>query len=1130
VARQLKIELDLDSSGFTAKITDASGGVRKFNTAVSQTAKSVQNMERRVHGLLATTRDLTLILSQARTAIYNMRTVFTGWIESIVATNIQIERMTYLLANMSSGLTVTERFKEAGDNLDYLFAKAKNAPFSINALTDSFVKMKSVGIDPAAGALDSLTDSVAAFGGTDDVLKRASVAIQQMGGKGVISMEELRQQLGEAVPNAVVLMARSMGLTYKELVDKISKGQVEAGSALGKMFGEFERAFGGASQRLMDSFGGKLSVLKTNLIEFATTVGGLQEGQAGFGEGSFMATLTTQLDRLVDIAGSPNLKVFAANLGTGLASSINVLVKVVGYMVQYKDAIIAAGKAFAIYLGSQIVVGTLNSMKTAALAAATQFSMLGGAFTKAGAGASLFGTAVQMMSLRMVTAGAGAKALGQGLAMIGKGLFAALGPIGLFVSAAFFAADAMGFFKDRTAEARQAVADFNRDLFSQEGLDSLTEGVKNADAEIQKLQKSRQGARNKQSDFREKGQSFDTKEDIDKKIKELQAQREQYLLQIERGLPVVIQQRTDSDLAIAERSIQRQVGNVRSAYAKAGTEIDLERVRIADDKNLSTSQRQDAELDLNARYAALIKQSYQEEIDVYQSYADELVAIGGALKDGAAVSTFNETIIGNAKTTDEAIARVSSTWEGVSARIIELRANAASAEAIAASANKILDSSKDGDTEKTAAIVTRLNSMRAKVAELGAEYEGTSGEVAKFNQQVLQGQYKDATAAQVKEGRELAQTIDATTEALKRQTSNDNLNKRLSTEFERATAAADAMILAITGGMSEAEAETARYNETVNQITRGITDATSATLDMADATKLAFLTTRGAEYANQLKQQTVTIETGILRQRAAKEADYAADLTRIDEIIDLSRYSGEARVAIEKIVADYKDARHRQFVEESKTGFQKMLDNWMDTTEAMDGAQQKWLGDFTDGLIEGELNFKDFTVSILKDIAKIIIRAQIAAALTAAIGAITGSFGGGSNAVQGPATGGLAGTIYHSGGIVGESVGGTRSMSAGLLAMAKRYHSGGFPGLKNDEVPAILQKGERVSTVQEQRAGNAGAGLNVYVNITNESGQEMQEQSRQQAFDGESYVIDIVTAAAGRPGKMRSAMKEAANG
>ena len=50
----------------------------------------------------------------------------------------------------------------------------------------------------------------------------------------------------------------------------------------------------------------------------------------------------------------------------------------------------------------------------------------------------------------------------------------------------------------------------------------------------------------------------------------------------------------------------------------------------------------------------------------------------------------------------------------------------------------------------------------------------------------------------------------------------------------------------------------------------------------------------------------------------------------------------------------------------------------------------------------------------------------------------------------------------------------------------------------------------------------------VTVNIINQGGQEQQEQSRQTKFDGEGYIIDIVTAAAGRPGKMRSSIKEAA--
>lgn len=53
--------------------------------------------------------------------------------------------------------------------------------------------------------------------------------------------------------------------------------------------------------------------------------------------------------------------------------------------------------------------------------------------------------------------------------------------------------------------------------------------------------------------------------------------------------------------------------------------------------------------------------------------------------------------------------------------------------------------------------------------------------------------------------------------------------------------------------------------------------------------------------------------------------------------------------------------------------------------------------------------------------------------------------------------------ILHSGGIAGrDGYGHGRSVSPSVFAGAPRYHNGGIAGLKPDEVPAILQKGERI--------------------------------------------------------------------
>lgn len=71
---------------------------------------------------------------------------------------------------------------------------------------------------------------------------------------------------------------------------------------------------------------------------------------------------------------------------------------------------------------------------------------------------------------------------------------------------------------------------------------------------------------------------------------------------------------------------------------------------------------------------------------------------------------------------------------------------------------------------------------------------------------------------------------------------------------------------------------------------------------------------------------------------------------------------------------------------------------------------------------------------------------------------------------------------FHEGGIVGSGDHSfTRTVPASLFNNAPRYHSGGIVG---DEVPAILKKGERVLTKEQQQ----GMGGSVVININSSSG------------------------------------------
>jgi len=140
---------------------------------------------------------------------------------------------------------------------------ATKMPFSIRAISDSFVKLQTAGIENAAEKVTILADAISAFGGSDEDLRLATIAIQQMAGKGVAAMEELRRQLGERVPTAIRGMAREMGISYLELVDKVSTGTLLFDEATQNALFRGLQDYAGAAEKRMDSMLGAVKLLQT---------------------------------------------------------------------------------------------------------------------------------------------------------------------------------------------------------------------------------------------------------------------------------------------------------------------------------------------------------------------------------------------------------------------------------------------------------------------------------------------------------------------------------------------------------------------------------------------------------------------------------------------------------------------------------------------------------------------------------------------------------------------------------------------------------------------------------------------------------------------------------------------------
>lgn len=105
--------------------------------------------------------------------------------------------------------------------------------------------------------------------------------------------------------------------------------------------------------------------------------------------------------------------------------------------------------------------------------------------------------------------------------------------------------------------------------------------------------------------------------------------------------------------------------------------------------------------------------------------------------------------------------------------------------------------------------------------------------------------------------------------------------------------------------------------------------------------------------------------------------------------------------------------------------------------------------------------------------------------------------GGGGSMGNIGGTGGVLGGLYHTGGVVGQPKQ-SRYIHSAYFDDAPRYHNGGIAGLKPNEVPAILERGERVIP-----NGADSGGMNVSFNVNGGSGDDGRQAIRQFVNSGE---------------------------
>ena len=1122
----LTVELILDDDGkFSARLINAGKGVKSFEKTVERTGRSVDRMSKRMHGALATTRDWILVIGQARNALHQIRFLTTDWIGTIVKSNAEIQRMTFLLAGMSKEAGELEKALDAEKTVGTLFDFARTAPFSIGAITDAFVKMRSVGIEPLTGELQALIDGVAAFGGTDQTLKRAAIAIQQMGGKGVISMEELRQQLGEAVPQAINLMARSMGVSFKSLVDEISKGNVAAKPALNSMFEEFNRTFGGRAQDLMESFSGQLAVMATNLIALGQEVGG-PEGTG------FFAVLQRELKEINEVLRSPEVINFARNLGEALKSMVPDLsallqgaISLVTKLMEMKDVLLVIAGIFAVKL--------LGGAGASAIAAFTALKLALGNVSKemltlrtnaqvaANAQHTFFvnskGAAVSAASLAggLNTASTSMRVFGVATKGAGIAVRALFGPVGMLISTVAILATTFLNLADDSDTAFEAIKNGN------EILDRQDEANRRLILSTRKLGLEQERQRIRSGELMDVNTGF-TSKDVDNRLQEIDKELAEVAaaeIENEKAITRFVKRESEQRARIWRESIDDRARTIRTTFVKAADEL---QTQLSD--GLITEEEMQKERTKIVREEALAQIAIREE----------------AIKKLQGVSLFAET--------EEEARGAQLAWAAFMEEILKYRE-------IAANADKFGIPTVAGAADKAAtAATTKLTELRGRIADLRAELQGNNGELEKMEVILSSDKFKNLPIAEKDKLRAAAALLDTLTDKVKAYRTQvaavKSAWKSLDTFREKANTGLEESMRKLanfgTFGFSESLLnQLAQMERRFKGIKEGMPDE-EAKKFREELEKIA-QTAKRKELVDaliEIKENTQGISRELMNEEDAARDAYQTELDFLEHIrkklIEQKLLTDDNK----KTLDDYAEVLKQKLARDTETAIDAMMRSWEDAVKRMDDKAAEWINSMTDELTEfvmtGKADFKSLADSIIRDIIRISIQAALANIYKSIFGEsgggsffgdLVGGFvsaftgGGGSDFTSAGAAGSgdIVMEVLHSGGVAGSGANTFRVASQELLKGARRMHTGGMVG--SGEVPTILKKGEGVFTKEQMQA--MGGAPNVQVNVINQTGQQIAAEDGQQRFDGETLVKDIVLRNALKPGPFRDNLKEA---
>lgn len=175
-------------------------------------------------------------------------------------------------------------FGAAGRELNFISAEADRMGISFKTVAGEYANFAAsatrvgISVGDTRETFVQMSEAAVSLSLSSEQTGRIFNALSQMASKGVVSMEELRQQLGDSLPAAAQIGARAMGMTSRAFIDAVSKGEIMAKDFIPAFAKQVRQELGGSFEESSNLMQASINRMSNAWFKFSSGLGSLFSG------------------------------------------------------------------------------------------------------------------------------------------------------------------------------------------------------------------------------------------------------------------------------------------------------------------------------------------------------------------------------------------------------------------------------------------------------------------------------------------------------------------------------------------------------------------------------------------------------------------------------------------------------------------------------------------------------------------------------------------------------------------------------------------------------------------------------------------------------------------------------------